>query len=127
MKIKKKMIISIAFLVLFFALHTIVYADAWDVSDFDTLISEGKNDTAVINSTKSIMGTIINVIRIVGTGVSAIMLTYVAIKYMSAAPSEKAEFKKSATAFIVGAVVLFAATNLLKILADFAVENISAK
>ncbi len=127
MKIKKKMIISIAFLVLFFALHTIVYADAWDVSDFDTLISAGKNDTAVINSTKSIMGTIINVIRIVGTGVSAIMLTYVAIKYMSAAPSEKAEFKKSATAFIVGAVVLFAATNLLKILADFAVENISAK
>ena len=127
MKIKKKMIISIAFLVLFFALHTIVYADAWNVSDFDTLISAGKNDTAVINSTKSIMGTIINVIRIVGTGVSAIMLTYVAIKYMSAAPSEKAEFKKSATAFIVGAVVLFAATNLLKILADFAVENISAK
>ena len=127
MKIKKKMIISIAFLVLFFALHTIVYADVWDVSDFDTLISAGKNDTAVINSTKSIMGTIINVIRIVGTGVSAIMLTYVAIKYMSAAPSEKAEFKKSATAFIVGAVVLFAATNLLKILADFAVENISAK
>ena len=127
MKIKKKMIISIAFLVLFFALHTIVYADAWNVSDFDTLISAGKNDTTVINSTKSIMGTIINVIRIVGTGVSVIMLTYVAIKYMSAAPSEKAEFKKSATAFIVGAVVLFAATNLLKILADFAVENISAK
>ena len=121
MKIKKKMIISIAFLVLFFALHTIVYADAWSVSDFDTLISAGKNDTAVINSTKSIMGTIINVIRIVGTGVSAIMLTYVAIKYMSAAPSEKAEFKKSATAFIVGAVVLFAETKLLKILSDFAV------
>ncbi len=52
------------------------------------------------------------------------MLVYVAIKYMSAAPSEKAEFKKSATAYIVGAVVLFAASNILGVIADFATKNI---
>ena len=42
---------------------------------------------------------------------------------MSAAPEEKAEFKKSATAFIVGAVVLFASTNILGIISDFATKN----
>ena len=73
--------------------------------------------------TQNIMGTLINVMRIVGTGVAIIMITYVAIKYMSAAPEEKAEFKKSATAFIVGAVVLFASTNILSIIADFATKN----
>ena len=52
------------------------------------------------------------------------MLTYVAIKYMSAAPSEKADFKKSATGFVVGAVVLFATTNILGVIADFAKSNI---
>ena len=52
------------------------------------------------------------------------MLTYVAIKYMSAAPSEKAEFKKSATAMIVGAIVLFAATQILTVIANFATSNI---
>ena len=73
---------------------------------------------------QKIMGTIINTIKIVGTGISIIMLVYVAIKYMSAAPSEKAEFKKSATAYIVGAVVLFAASNILGVIADFATKNI---
>ena len=66
------------------------------------------------------MSTIINVIRVVGTGIALIMLTYVGIKYMSAAPSEKADFKKSATAYVVGAIVLFGASNIISIIANFA-------
>ncbi len=83
------------------------------------------NDGGIGSSTKRIVGTAINVIRIVGTGIAIIMITYVAIKYMSAAPSEKAEFKKSATAMIVGAIVLFAATNILTVINNFATSNIS--
>ncbi len=100
---------------------------AWDpkqmISSADTWGS-GVDDGGVIQSTQSIVGTAINIIRIVGTGIAIIMLTYVAIKYMSAAPSEKAEFKKSATAMIVGAIVLFAATNILSIISNFATKNI---
>lgn len=81
-------------------------------------------DSSVVGVTKSVMGTIITVMRVVGTGIAIIMLTYVAIKYMSAAPSEKAEFKKSATAYIVGAVVLFGASGILGIINNFA-SNIS--
>lgn len=76
------------------------------------------------NATQNVVGTIVNTIRIVGTGISIIMITYVAIKYMSAAPSEKAEFKKSAMAFIVGAVVLFASSQILGVIANFATSNI---
>ncbi len=81
-------------------------------------------DGGLIKSTQNIVGTVINVIRIVGTGIAIIMLTYIAIKYMSAAPSEKAEFKKSATGMIVGAIVLFAASNILQVIANFANKNI---
>lgn len=85
---------------------------------------DADTNKSVANTTQRIVGTIINVIRIVGTGIAIIMITYVAIKYMSAAPTEKAEFKKSATAMIVGAIVLFATTNILSVIANFASSNI---
>ena len=90
-----------------------------------TLDTKGAQGTKLTESTKNVVGTIVNTIKIVGTGVAIIMITYVAIKYMSAAPTEKAEFKKSATAYIVGAIVLFASTQILGVIANFASSNIS--
>ena len=57
--------------------------------------------------------------------IAVIMLIVLAIKYISAAPSEKADIKKSATIYIVGAVLLFAASGVLAIIQGFA-ENIDA-
>ena len=75
---------------------------------------------SAVSSTKTIMGTILLVMRTVAMGIAIIMLTYVAIKYMSAAPDEKAQFKKSAVAYIVGAVVLFGTSGILSIISNFA-------
>ena len=97
--------------------------NAWSINNIDGFDSAAPSQN-ITTTTGRIMGTIINTIRIVGTGVAIIMIMYVAIKYMSAAPTEKAEFKKSATAYIVGAVVLFASSNILKVIADFATSNI---
>ena len=82
------------------------------------------NDSSADQIAQKTMGTAINVIRIVATGVSVVMLSYVGIKYMMAAPSEKAEFKKSATIFIVGAILIFAAGNILTIITNFTTNNI---
>ena len=95
--------------------------------DYSTMISNANGwdaDPGVKKVTRTVMGTIIQVMRIVGVGVAIIMLTYVAIKYMSAAPAEKAEFKKSATAYIVGAIVLFGTSGILGIIENFASTNI---
>ena len=62
--------------------------------------------------------------RIVGAGVAIIMIIAVAIKYMSAAPGERADIKKHAVPFVVGAIVLFASSGILGIIADFASNNI---
>ena len=53
-------------------------------------------------------------------GVAITMLLVLAMKYMSAAPSEKADIKKHAVVYVVGAVVMFAASGLLTIIGNFA-------
>ena len=67
---------------------------------------------------------IANIIRTIGTGIALIMISWVAIKYMTSAPEERAEFKKSATALVVGAIIVFAGANIVSIIAKFA-GNIS--
>lgn len=93
--------------------------------DFDTFTkSSFSTNASADTAAQNLMATIINTIRIIGTGTSIIMITYLGIKYMSAAPNEKAEFKKSASIFILGAVLVFAATNILAIIYDFTSTNI---
>lgn len=110
-----------------FALMAIVIVSIVNVSfasNFDfTRFDENSVDSADTVAQRA-MGTAINIIRIVGTGTSIVMLTYMGIKYMMAAPSEKADFKKSAGIFVLGAVLIFAATNILGIIADFADKNL---
>ena len=81
---------------------------------------------AVNTAAQTAMGTAINIIRIVGTGISIIMITYMAIKYMTSAPQERAEFKKSAAIYVVGAILIFGGTNVLTSIMNFASSNITA-
>lgn len=92
-------------------------------TNMDTFATKGDAGNAGTVA-KNTMGTIIQTIKVVGYGIAIIMLIYVAIKYMSAAPDEKAEFKKSATAYVVGAVVLFGAASIVGIIQNFASNNI---
>lgn len=83
------------------------------------------NDQQTAGIFGSFIATIINIAQVVGMGVAIIMLVVMAIKYISAAPSEKAELKKSMVIYVVGALVLFAATAILQILKNFATANIT--
>ena len=65
------------------------------------------------------------VVQVVGVGVAIIMLIVLAIKYISAAPGDKADIKKHAVVYVVGAVVLFAASGILGIVKKFA-ANVTA-
>ena len=73
---------------------------------------------------QSILNTILGLTQVIGIAIAVIMLIVLAIKYISAAPSDKAEIKKSAVAYIVGAVILFAASGIIQIIKTFAVDTI---
>lgn len=83
------------------------------------------DNTGAANSAQRIVGTLIDVFQVVGVGVAIIMLVMLAIKYLSAAPNEKAEIKKSVSIYVLGAVLLFAAAGVLEIVQAFA-KNVKA-
>lgn len=83
------------------------------------------DDGGASDSISRIIAAIINMVQIVGMGVAIIMLVVLAIKYISAAPGDKAEIKKHAVVYIVGSIVLFAATGILQIVKQFA-TNVGA-
>lgn len=96
-------------------------SDVFNFTNYDN--ATGNEDADKI--AKNAIGLGITLVRTVATGVAIIMITYIAIKYMSAAPSEKADFKKSATIYIVGAILVFAAGNILGIIIEFTTQTIS--
>lgn len=113
-KVMKVVAILLA-VVLVVALSGSVFAESIDLSKFDGMT----DDSGAADSVTSIIGALINIIQIIGTGVAIIMLIVLAIKYISAAPGDKADIKKHAVVYVVGAIVLFAATGILQIIKNF--------
>lgn len=97
----------------------------------DTMLSEAttvennskKDDTGATEKVEKVLAVIISVVRIAGVCIAITMLLAVAMKYMTAAAGEKAEIKKSAVQYVVGAIVLFGVVGLLGIIDKFA-QNI---
>ena len=55
-------------------------------------------------------------IQLVGSIISVVVLIILGIKYMMGSAEEKAEYKESMMPYLIGAVMLFAITNLLAII-----------
>ena len=111
-------IITITLLVALFCytLTNIIYAA--DVSPTD--ITKGDDPTQTKDSVLKILQAIFTITQVIGVGVAVIMLVVLAIKYIAAAPSDKAEIKKHAVVYVVGAIVLFASSGILEIIKRFA-------
>ena len=77
---------------------------------------EPSGATDVIN----IAGMVIYVIQIIAFAAAVIMLIFVGIKFLTASPEGKAEVKKIAVIYVVGAILLFAATGILGIVRNLA-------
>lgn len=92
-----------------------------DLNQFNSMTDSSGASTSVTK----IIGALINIIQIIGSGVAIIMLIVLAIKYISAAPGDKADIKKHAVVYVVGAIVLFAATGILQIIKNFS-TNVNA-
>ena len=88
--------------------------------DTNTITDNASDGTGAASSINNIIGSVITIVQVIGVGVAIIMLIVLAIKYISAAPGDKADIKKHAVVYVVGAIVLFAASGLLGIIKNFA-------
>lgn len=126
-KIAKMLVVALLAVVLVASLSQTVFAGGMQLSEVTIgKVTDGAKDSSgAASSVNNIIGAVLTVAQVVGTGVAVIMLVVLAIKYIAAAPGDKAEIKKHAVVYVVGAVVLFAASSILGIVKNFA-SNISA-
>lgn len=120
MKIKGFIKVALMVLIITMIFSGIAYADNFDFSEIN---SQTANDSVKTPINKAI-GAVMGAIRIIATGVAIVMISVVAIKYLMAAPGDRADMKKSSIQYVIGAVIVFGAANILKILVN-AFSNIA--
>ena len=116
MKIKVFIKIALMVLIVIMIFSSIAYADNDNFS-----FSEINNQTAgedIKNPVKKAVGAVMGAVRIIATGVAIVMISVVAMKYLMAAPGDRADMKKASIQYVVGAVIVFGAANILTILVN---------
>lgn len=117
----KKIIIALIMMIMMIAMITEpykVYATTIDVNAYKPNI-EGVDSA---NRATTIANSITNILAVIGTVVSVAMLIVLGIKYMIGTVQEKADYKKTMGPYLVGAVMVFSITQILKIIASMVSE-----
>ena len=78
-----------------------------------------ENDTETVGTLKNFFGAIRNVFQIVSMAIAIAMLTILAVKYIIASAEERAEIKKHALVYVLGAILIFATNGVISIIQSF--------
>ena len=125
-KLMKVMAVALLVVMVVAALATSANATmSFNAITTDSVVQNASDSSGAASSINRIIGSVLTIVQVVGCGVAVIMLIVLAIKYISAAPGDKADIKKHAVVYVVGAVVLFAASGILQIVKNFA-SNVQA-
>lgn len=108
LKITKVALIIMTVVSVLFAIMGVASADVWD--------PPSSTESSLSKSTQNWAGIILGVIQAIGMSVAVIILVWLGIKYIMASPDGKAEIKKQAFGYILGAVLLFGASWLVPLL-----------
>ena len=99
-----------------------VYMAGDIITWFDGGISEVGNQ--LDNKANETMNIGINVVSIIGKGIALIMLVVIGIKYMSGSPEGKAEYRKTLTPYIAGAILVYLASDIVKWFEGGSISNV---
>ena len=119
MEIIKRTSIIILLVVLFFSVGFTNISNAdWQSLKDETVSGDASNEA--VDKIKTTSQSVVTIAQVIGVGIAVIMLVVLAMKYMISAPNERAEIKKHAVIYIIGAVVLFASVGILEIIKNLA-------
>lgn len=92
--------------------------DNFDLNAFDNTTANGVDSANdMVNSAAA---QIISIARIICVTIAIVMLLVIAMKYMISAPGDRADIKKHAVNYVIGAFVLFGVSGILTILNNVA-------
>ena len=107
----KKSIKILSILMIAFAV-ILVSTSVFATDDYRPTDVKGNISTDNTENVKAIGGSILGIIQVVGTIISVGMLIVLGIKYMMGSAEERAEYKKTLFPYFIGALLIFAASNL---------------
>ena len=116
MKKTNKIIVALNVLLIVLILGTNIFAAQIQPSQ---LIGGTANPNAVTGLT-NIGKQIVSIVQTVGVVVAVVILLVLGVKYLMGSAEEKAEYKKSMIPYIIGAILIFAATTVVNIVYNFA-------
>lgn len=93
------------------------------LSTFSTVMAAANPTGISVSSTSAfdtVGGKVIGMIQSIGNIVSIAILVILGIKYMMGSAEEKAEYKKTLIPYLVGAILIFAASNIAGMVYNFA-------
>ena len=109
----KKIIILVIALITFIMIGTTISNATINPNDFIPTIGPEDAGDAI-----GIAQKIISAINIVGTIISVVVIIALGIKYMAGSIEERAEYKKTMVPILIGAILLFGTSWILKIIYD---------
>lgn len=112
----KKSIKVISTLLLAIMLVTSIAGTVLAVDPNTVLNGLNGNGNVQINDLTKVGNNIVTIIQVVGIVIAVIVLLVIGIKYMMGSASEKAEYKKTMIPYIVGALLIFAGTSLVRVI-----------
>ena len=112
----KKSIKVISTLLLAIMLVTSIAGTVLAVDPNTVLNGLNGNGNVQTNDLTKVGNNIVTIIQVVGIVIEVIVLLVIGIKYMMGSASEKAEYKKTMIPYIVGAVLIFAGTSLVRVI-----------
>lgn len=120
---KIKNIVCLLLILLLILTTYVSHAETMDPIEAMKGMSEDSVDSSVTTSIGPVINVAIGLIQMIGTGLSLVMVSILGIKYMMAAPNDKAEVKKQIAPMVVGCVILFTSVSIIQIIANFTAET----
>lgn len=118
---KKAMkIVRIMMMVLILIATVSTVCNAQGINPGDIAGSLTGTQSSAQNDVTKIGNQIIGIITTVGVVVAVIVLLILGIKYMMGSASEKAEYKKTMIPYLVGAILIFGASAITKVVVNLA-------
>lgn len=127
MSVMKKIIVVIltfsVIISMFSVMPNVVCVEAagnnFQLNAFDGEVASAAGVKNLVNDTAI---TAISIARVVCVSIAIVILLVIAMKYMMSAPGDRADIKKHAVHYIIGAFILFGVTGILGIINNFALQ-----
>ena len=89
------------------------------------VLGQLKGNTGAATAVTKTANNIIGIVQVICYDVAVIMLVYLGVKFIIASPEAKADIKKSAIMYVIGAIIVFAAGTLLGVISNLSTNVVA--